>query len=102
MGTTVDIKMFPCGKRAVAAPTNYSPATNKTPHLPEDGPTSSGTPSQDGSDLETGTLPCSARDDPSLASRALPFVLEAQIPRAFEETKTLVRDDSLDQGDYSE
>ena len=54
----------PCGKRSVAAPTNYSPATNKTPHLPEDGPTSSGTPSQDGSDLETGTLPCSARDDP--------------------------------------
>lgn len=52
-----------------------------------------------GSDLETSSLPCPARDASALASGAFPLILEAQIKDAFEQAKTLTRDDQLDQGD---
>ncbi len=51
--------------------------------------------------LETGALPCPARDAAALASGALPRVLEAQIQGELEEAEADARDHRLDQGNGS-
>ncbi len=48
------------GKRTVAATTDHLMSAGQTTHLSEEGQVASGGSGQNGSDVETGTLPCPA------------------------------------------
>ncbi len=50
------------GKRAAAPPTAHPASTSEATSIPKEGPTSSGAPGQDGSNLERGAFPCPAGD----------------------------------------
>jgi hypothetical protein len=51
-----------CGKRPVTTAIDHAPSTDQATGLPEDRPVPPRAPGQDGSDLERGSLHCSARD----------------------------------------
>jgi len=57
-----------CGERPVTTPTGHPSSPNQTTGLQEKGSASPGASDQDGPNLETGALPCPARDASSLAS----------------------------------
>jgi hypothetical protein len=57
-----------CGKRPVTTPTDHLASTDQTTCLSEDRSVSLGGSRQDGSVLETGALPCPARDASRLPS----------------------------------
>jgi len=86
-------------KCALTTATDHPTSTGQATNLSEDGSASFGAPCQDGPNLETGSVPCPARDAPTLAPWAFPPVLEAQIEGTCEKAEALARDDQLDQGD---
>jgi hypothetical protein len=57
-----------CGKRSVTTTIDYSPSTDQTADIQEEGSALFGTSGQDGPNMETGPLHCPAGDHPSLAS----------------------------------
>ena len=57
-----------CGKRTVTSTTDHSSATNHTTDIQKAGSAPLDTSGQDGPNMETGPLHCTAGDHPSLAS----------------------------------
>ena len=47
----------------LAPPTAHPASTSEATSIPKEGPTSSGAPDQDGSNLERGAFPCPAGDE---------------------------------------
>ena len=76
-----------CGERPVTIPTGHPSSPNQTTGLQEKRSASPGASGQDGSNLETGALPCPARDASALASGALLCVHRSANRRRIRESR---------------